>query len=72
MRQKFWLHPFFSNNLFSINHLGSFSGFSKNSFSNKIENQADRSFESLRDKSLKTKNVIRPNYMFVQANRGGI
>ena len=74
LKQK--MHPFLSNNCFGINelanHLGWFPGFSKYSFSNKIENQAGGSLESLCDKNLKTKNVIRPNYMFVQANRGGI
>ena len=47
MRWRFWLHPFFANNLFEW--------FSKFSFSNKIENQAERSLKSLCDKSLKKK-----------------
>ena len=64
MRWRFWLHPFFSNNLFEW--------FSKFSFSNKIENQAERSLKSLRDKSLKKKNVIRPNSSSVRDDRRGI
>ena len=49
-----------------------FSGFSKFSFSNKIENQAERSLKSLCDKSVKKKNVIRPNSSSVRDDRCGI
>ena len=73
--QIIWFHPFFLNNLFSINklvnHLGWFSGFPKFSFSNKIENQAERSLKSFRDKSLKKINVIWPNSSSVRADGCG-
>ena len=64
MRWRFWLHPFFSNNLFEW--------FSKFSFSNKIENQAERSLKSLCDKSVKNKNVIRSYFFSVRDDRRGI
>ena len=74
--QIIWFHPFFLNNLFSINklanHLGWLLGFPKFSLSNKIENQAKRSLKSLCDKSLKNKNVIIPNSLSVRADRCGI
>ena len=76
MRQRFWFYPFFSKNSFSINklanHFGRFSGFSKFSFFNKIENQPEGSPESLCDNSLKTKNVVRPNSSSVRADHCGI
>ena len=71
-----WYLTFFLTTLFKVHKFAYFtewfSVFSKFSFFNKTKKQAKQSLKSLCDKSLKKKNVIRPNSLSVRDDRRGI